>query len=368
MQMIKTVLISVILLLFNSGILWATEEEAANADPVDPKIHWSASPIFFSSPETGIAIGGYIMGYQSSDPNFSSGKQNSLNGILVYTEEEQVAFNLSIKKYFQDDRYLLIVSGGYSDFPSKFYGIGPDTDEDSEEDFTLVESAYTGSFLWKLAPNFYLGPFISYGVFDVKDRTAGGQLAVGNINGWDGTTVVGGGFQLLRDTRDDNYMPRNGSVLNVQALSYCPEWGSDQEFLQYGITYKYFWPVGQTGTLALMSLISLSDGTVPFEMMPCLGGETIMRGYYSGLYRDRDYAAFQGEYRYVISTRVSGVFFVSLGEVASELDHFNSENIKAATGFGFRFQLYPKQKLKLRLDIGIGEEGVATYINFMEAF
>ncbi|HBE78629.1 MAG TPA: hypothetical protein DDW65_12765 [Firmicutes bacterium] len=368
MQIIQAIWIGMLLLFLNPGTLWAVDGETAAAEPVDSEIHWGASPIFFSTPETGMAIGGYIMGYRSLDPDSPAGKQDSFDGMLIYTKEEQIICNLSLKKYFQGDRYLLMAKGGYLDFPSKFYGIGSDADEDMEEDYTLLGRSYSASFLYKMVPDFYLGPFVSYGVFDVKDRTAGGQLAAGNIIGWDGTTVAGAGFQLLRDTRDDNYMPRNGSVFNAQAISYRQKWGSDEDFSQYGVTYKCFWPVGQTGTFALMSLVLFNDGTVPFEMMPCLGGETIMRGYYSGLYRDRDYAALQGEYRYVINSRISGVYFASLGEVAPESRQFNGENIKAAAGFGFRFQLYPKQKLRLRLDIGVSEDGFATYINFMEAF
>ncbi|MCX7973665.1 MAG: hypothetical protein N3B16_04105 [Candidatus Aminicenantes bacterium] len=39
------------------------------------------------------------------------------------------------------------------------------------------------------------------------------------------------------------------------------------------------------------------EGSSSFKNYPKIGGETIMRGYYSGRYRDKYLLAFQGEYR-----------------------------------------------------------------------
>ena len=367
MRLLKRVFLGMILLALYPGILSAADE-TTSGNPNDSQIHWSASPIFSEGPETGIALGGYVMGYQNSDEASAQGKQNNLNGLLIYTQKEQIIFNLNGEKYFNGDKLLLTTGLSYADVPSEFYGIGSDADEDKKEDYTYVATAFTGGLLWKVSPNLYIGPFINYGQLDIKERKAGGLLATGNINGANGTTVAGAGLKLSVDTRDDNFSPRKGTVLNAQGICYRSDLGSDQSFSQLGITYKHFWPVRQNGTFAFMSLLTLSDGMVPFEMMPCLGGDTIMRGYYSGLYRDNDYAALQGEYRYPMGSRFSGVFFAGLGEVAPEVDQFTANHIKAAAGFGFRFQLYPDQKLKLRVDTGISDTGIYTYVNFMEAF
>lgn len=361
-----TVLSNIFLLLVFPGIIFADDDMTAS--PNDLKMHWGVSPIIFSQPETGVAIGGYVMGYCNADPSLSQKIQNAFDAMIIYTQKEQIIGNLKVRKFFWGDKALLLTNLGYVDFPSEFFGIGSDTDLDTKEDYTYTQKGFNGSFLWKISPNVYLGPCIVYGRYDIEDQKAGGMLETGNILGSDGTTVAGGGLQLLLDTRDDEFAPQHGSVLNLQGISFRREWGSEQDFVQYGITYKHFWPVRERGTFALMSLLNISGGDVPFEMMPSLGGDAVMRGCYSGLYRDNNYVALQGEYRYPIGSRVSGVFFAGLGEVAPEVNQFTADHIKVAAGFGFRFQLYPKQKLKLRLDQGFSEDGAYTYVNFMEAF
>jgi outer membrane protein assembly factor BamA len=367
MQRFQLLFLSMLLLFLHPGILWAAEE-TSTAGPGDSQNHYFWFPIFYESPETGFAIGGMFMGYRDSDPALSREQLDILQGALVYTEKEQLIGYLGLKKYFQDDRYLLMASAGYTDFHSKFYGIGPATDEDQEEEYTFISYTYSGSFLWQLAPGIYFGPIVAYGRFDVEDQTAGGLLDGGDINGHDGTTVTGAGFQLLWDTRDQAFLPQHGSVLDAKVTSYRRDWGSDEDFSQLIASYRQFRPLGQSGTLALMTVLELSDGTVPFEMMPCLGGQTIMRGYYEGRYRDRNYAALQGEYRFPISPRFSGVIFASLGEVAPEIDRFTTDHLQTAAGCGVRFRIDPQQKINLRLDVGLSESGVYGYLNFMEAF
>lgn len=364
---VKRVSIWLLLLLLSSGIIWAADNDSTTV-PNDTQTHFFGFPILSESPETGIAGGGYLMLYRNSNSTVPNGNLDSLNGVLIFTEKEQLITSLSVKKYFRDDRFLLTADCGYVDFPSKFYGIGPKTDEDLEESYTLISKSFRGNFLWRLSPKIYLGPILAYYRFGIEDCEENGLLTTENIAGFDGATVAGGGLKLLWDTRDDGFLPRHGFLWETQLLDYPRSWGSDNDFSQLTTSYRQFFPIGQTGTMALMSVLTLSDGDVPFEMMPCLGGPIIMRGYYEGRYRDRNYGAIQGEYRFPIAQRFSGVAFGSLGEVTNEIDQFNLKDIKVAGGVGLRFRIDPNQKINLRFDIGLSEDGFFGYINFMEAF
>jgi outer membrane protein assembly factor BamA len=346
----------------------AADQAIPNASPDHSQIQWVGLPLFYSTPESGFALGGLFMGYRNQDPASPQGKQDLFSGAFFVTQKEQIIGYLDFRKYFQGDRSLFLANIGYIDFPGKFFGIGQDSNKYTKEDYTLIQRAFSGGLLWKLAQDFYLGPYISYGRLDIEDQTPGGLLASGEIAGSDGTTVAGSGLRLFGDTRDDQFMPRHGSVIDAMAMSYQKNFGSDEDFSQLSLTYKHFWPMGPAGTFAFMSLTTVSEGNVPFEMMPCLGGSNTMRGYYSGYYRDKDYAALQGEYRYPISARLGGAIFVGLGEVASKIDEFSLDRLKTTAGFGFRYQLVPNQKVKLRLDIGFSETGNESYLNFMEAF
>jgi outer membrane protein assembly factor BamA len=363
----RILFILILLLLIVPNAILATDDKPVT-ESNDSKTHFFGFPILSESPETGFAIGGYFLAYRNLNPESVQDKIDTLNGILMYTEEEQLLLSLGINKHLQGDRFLLSTNCSYIDFPSKFYGIGPNTDEDWEEDYTLVSKSFHGSFLLRLTPHIYFGPSVTYSEFNIEDREPGGLLATGYINGCDGATVAGAGVKLTRDTRDNGFLPQNGSLLNAQVISYRKSLGSDGNFSQLNSSYRCFWPVRDTETLAFMSALTLSDDDTPFEMMPALGGPVIMRGYYGGRYRDRNFIALQGEYRFPIINRLSGVAFASLGEVAPEIEQFNFDNIKAAGGFGLRFRIDPNQKINLRFDIGASEEGICVYINFMEAF
>ena len=224
MKFFRISFIWILLLSFTPNAILATDDKPVT-ESNDSKTHFFGFPILSESPETGFAIGGYFMAYRN--PNPETDKIDTLNGILMYTEEEQLILTLGINKYFQDDRYLLSANCGYIDFPGKFYGIGPDTDEDWEEDYTLLSKSFQGSFLMKLTPHTYLGPAVTYAEFDINDREPGGLLAAGNIIGYDGVTIAGAGLKLIRDTRDDGILPQPGSLFNTQVTSYRKSWCSD---------------------------------------------------------------------------------------------------------------------------------------------
>ena len=61
---------------------------------------------------------------------------------------------------------------------------------------------------------------------------------------------------------------------------------------------------------------SLTGGQSPFYLLPALGSDEMMRGYYNGRYRDRNFIAGQTELRYRLSDRIGIVGFLGTGEVA----------------------------------------------------
>lgn len=366
MKLFRSLLLSMALLAMNSGTLRAAGYSSTTNQDND-SFHCFGYPIIYSTPESGFALGGYFMAYRNSKTSHPRDNLDSFDATAIYTEKKQSILTLNSKKYLNDDRHLLTLQGGYTDYPNEFYGIGPDTG-DRKEDYTYIAKSFQGSFLWRLNSHTYLGPNLTYANYDIEDRIPGGLLAAGNITGFEGTNVAGAGLKLLFDTRDNGFLPRNGALLNAQANVYRRDLGSDEDFSQLLMTHCQFYPIGQTSTLALMAELDLSEGAVPFEMLPALGGSIIMRGYYYGRYRDRNYAAFQGEYRFPIGARFSGVAFAALGEVAPEIDQFDFNNFKAAGGFGIRFRIDPRQKINLRCDLGFSEAGVSSYIAFMEAF
>ena len=63
------------------------------------------------------------------------------------------------------------------------------------------------------------------------------------------------------------------------------------------IHIRWYQKIFRHHVFALQAISGNTGGDVPFRMLPLMGNENIMRGYYEGRYRDQHLAAMQGELR-----------------------------------------------------------------------
>ncbi|MBI5464541.1 MAG: BamA/TamA family outer membrane protein, partial [Ignavibacteriales bacterium] len=119
---------------------------------------------------------------------------------------------------------------------------------------------------------------------------------------------------------------------------------------------------------AFQILGQYNDGQTPFYALAKLGGQTMMRGYFEGRFRDYHYTAAQVEVRTPLWWRFDAAAFVGTGEVAHRLGEFSLRELKPSLGFGIRFTVIPEERLRLRLDWGFGAHDSGFYIAADEAF
>ena len=103
-------------------------------------------------------------------------------------------------------------------------------------------------------------------------------------------------------------------------------------------------------------------------MLSLLGGQTLMRGYYRGRYRDKDMVVVQLEYRMPVWRRLGLVGFFGCGDVSDRLSQFRLESFKMTGGFGVRYRIQRQQGSNLRLDFGLSRESSGVYVTVNEAF
>lgn len=340
------------LMIFSSGIY------AAESNPADDQGGRDDFflPVILYGSDTGLMAGFIYMNFPYSAPY-------AWQTALLYTEKEQLQCSIGMQRTFKEGDYLFLSSISFSDWPSTFWGIGGKAPDGEEEDYTLVTQQASGSFLWRLGDGLYLGPTLAASRFSVEDLTADGQLVQGKIIGSDGADAVGLGLHLLRDRRDN---ARTGSAFDLKTLFYEESFGSSQTFRQLNAGYTRLIPVTASGVLAVNGRLTLSDGDVPFQLLPSLGSDRLMRGIETDHYRDRHFLAIQGEYRFPISGRWSGVTFLAFGNVADRAHDLNLEKI--AGGGGVRYAMDASQRFKLRLDLGFNEDGSAVYFGLQDAF
>jgi outer membrane translocation and assembly module TamA len=99
----------------------------------------------------------------------------------------------------------------------------------------------------------------------------------------------------------------------------------------------------------------------------------MMRGYYSGRYRDRNLLDIQSELRYRLNNRFGAVLFTGTGTVWGRTA-FAFDNFKPHFGAGFRYFFDPAKGLSVRMAYGIStkikieERQSGFYISLGEAF
>jgi outer membrane protein assembly factor BamA len=131
---------------------------------------------------------------------------------------------------------------------------------------------------------------------------------------------------------------------------------------------RYFIPTTKNQVLALQVVGQFSSGEVPFNQLSLMGGETMMRGYYLGRYRDKNYVAAQAEYRFLpfgFSKRLGGSVFGAVGAVSESIP---TDNYKWSAGAGLRYLLFPKKDIFTRIDVGMNPDGYGIYFYIGEAF
>lgn len=191
--------------------------------------------------------------------------------------------------------------------------------------------------------------------------------------GHNGFNSVGLGLGLLQDNRHNVLNVRKGLFSELAFLHYNPAWGSTNEFTSILTDTRVYKPIGKNNVIAAQFLGQFKFGDVPFNQLALMGGESIMRGYYLGRYRDRNQLVAQVEYRFLpipfkFTNRLGFAVFASTGSVFNEFNNLSISNFLISGGAGLRFLLFPKKDIWTRLDFAFTEESSGFYLFIGEAF
>ena len=323
-------------------------------------------PILGYSSETkfmgGVALMYFLPRYEGERPSTAAAQ-------FIYTQKEQIVGAVSTDLYWQKERYHFDGELSFVKFPSTFWGVGRDAPDAAEEDYTHRSVTVGLRLQRRIRPGLHLGLRYRYLNTRYSEIEPGRLLDSGALPGSGTTTVSGAGLQLAWDTRDDVIWPRAGLFLEIGANRFLDALGSDLDYGTYRTDLRLYRPVGHRAVFALRLVGDFRDGETPFFALPQLGGDSLLRGYYGGRYRDSQLLAMQAEYRLPeIWGRWGGVLFAEAGDVAPSVSGLDPGLAKLSGGFGLRWLFSAREKLYLRLDWGFGEDSSGFYISFGEAF
>jgi hypothetical protein len=326
-------------------------------------------PTLAFSPETNWEIGLSSLYIYSANRDLKN-RLSEVKAFTFYTLEKQYGIWLDHALYSDQNKWFLLGKARFQSFPLLFHGIGVNT---PKEHIARIDGNFTyfkERILREIIPNLYTGLELDIQILNKVSYQNTTNLFV-KPNGGNGSTNVGLGWGLIYNNIHNILNPRKGIFSEWVFLSYSSNLGSDYQLNTYLIDNRFYFPIKKNNVLAFQLQGQFSNGNTPFNLLSLMGGESLMRGYYLGRYRDNHMIASQIEYRilpFSFSKRWGASMFFAAGEVFSSLDKFEIKNLLPTAGAGLRFLLFPEKDIYTRLDFAFTEEGSGVYFFIGEAF
>ncbi|TAL10379.1 MAG: hypothetical protein EPO02_07890 [Nitrospirae bacterium] len=297
--------------------------------------------------------------------------------IASITEKTERKLMLDVQKLFLNGgKYSLEGNVGFfKNGTARFYGIGNQTREDQQTNYTDRE------LVGFITGGVYVGPGrrvtwterlrnveVQVGAVPNVPYT---QSVFSAIRGTGGATVWGHKLAFLDDTRDDTLTPTVGSYFTMFAeLAQSLTADTNTVFSRYGFDYRVLLP-NQTKQYTFVFRARL-DATVggdeiPFFERSSLGGQNTLRAFGVGRFVDNHALVLSAEERVqLFHLKVFGTVaevevapFLDVGKVTNTFRYRAFSEYEANPGIGFRAIARPN--VVARVDLATGNEGRAIF-------
>jgi hypothetical protein len=328
-----------------------------------------------TAPETGLEIGGAGLLSFYTDTVHRETRVSNIFAYATVTTKGQSRFSLSTNYWLPQNKYHYTAAISYINFPFDFYGVGNNTFKSNADRLGQKRFKLSLSGEKKIGKNIYVGLVAGGFHYKFNDVVKDGVYQTGPaVEGRNGGTTVYIGPSFIFDSRNNNTYTTKGAVITSYFdVMHGIGGNSDYKGGLFNIEYAQFFSLGKRFVLGLnLQEQSLTGSQSPFYLLPAMGSDEIMRGYYNGRFRDRNYIAAQTELRYRLGQRIGLVGFIGTGQVWNKT--FNMDELKPNYGGGVRYFFDTEKGLSIRIDYGVGEKRAnekrlsGVYIGLGEAF
>lgn len=333
-------------------------------------------PIFRYSQEIGVEFGLGALFSMYMDKKDTLNRSSNFSTVASLSTKGQYNFSLRGDIWTSANKYHLISELRFKSMPFNFYGIGNETRMADADRLVQKQTRVFFELEKQLLPHLYTGVLVGFEDFRFKDEIPGGIFSTSqNLIHKQGGSAVYFGLSQSYDTRNSNNYTTKGFLGRI-SYQYAPDFFGGESFTGSVIraNVRNFWSLSPKFVLGVNALFHTVQGNnTPFYLLPQMGNDEMMRGYYTGRYRDRNLLAAQAELRYRYNNRFGAVIFAGTGQVFDN-GGFAFDRFKPSYGFGGRYFFDPEKGLSVRVDFGIGEKRpnekrlTGTYITLAEAF
>lgn len=332
-------------------------------------------PVISSAPETGLEIGGSGLYSFYTDTTNNLTRVSNIFAYATITTKGQSRLNLSSSYWTPGNRYHFTGAINYINFPFDFYGIGNNTAKADADRLGQKRLRITFSAEKKFGNHIYAGLVAGGYYYRFDDKETGGIYSTDlNIEGKGGGNILYVGPTLIFDNRNNNTYTTKGTLF-TSYFNYMNGVGNTSGYHGglLNLEVAQFFSLGKKLVLGFNAQSqSLTGSASPFYLLPSMGSDELMRGYYNGRFRDRHYIAGQTELRYRFTERFGVVGFAATGEVFNK--DFDINKLKPNYGGGLRYFFDVQKGLSVRIDYGVGEKRPGesrqsgVYVGLGEAF
>ena len=317
-----------------------------------------ALPVLGYAQETGLEFGAISLYSFYTDRKDTLTRASRLSGVATFTTKSQSNFQLKSDIWSPGNTFHYTTELRYRNFPFNFYGTGNSTFEANEDRITQKLFRMNAGAEKRLGKITYTGLNVNFDSYRFTDKAAGGVYGTDPfLVDRDGGKVLFFGVSQIIDNRNSNTYTTKGSYLKLN-YSYAPALFGGENFDggMFEADLRSFKSLGKNLVAGINGLYqTIGDGDTPFYLLPQLGNDEMMRGYYTGRYRDENLLALQAELRFRLNPRFGVVGFAGTGNVYGH-GEFRIADLKPSMGAGFRYFFDIEKGLSVRMDYALAEK------------
>jgi outer membrane protein assembly factor BamA len=345
-------------------------------------------PVLGYSQEKGLEIGAAMLYSFYTDNKYPdpATRNSTLNLIPAVTTEKQFKIDLKANIWTRSNTWHFKSNLRYHNYPLYFFGTGDTTHYDSRSLVNNIRYKVQLEGERRVGGHFYAGASVLYQRDSYSSGDNKGVYTTMPLTDKEGGYVTFLGLTGIYDNRDNENFTRHGWWLKLNA-AYAPSFLSKHPLFKLEAQGTHFLAFSRKSTLGFNGIFNSLQGKIlPFYLLPEMGNDLIMRGYYTGRYRNQNYLAGQAEYRYLIDPNIrihiwlvdirpkfALAAFAGAGSVFSNHD-FSFGGFKPGYGAGIRYFYDESAKLTIRIDYAVGEKRPGEprqnglYLSLAEAF
>jgi surface antigen Omp85-like protein len=267
-----------------------------------------------------------------------------------------------------DGRLIFRGRARWQDAPTlPFHGLGPDSPR-TRAKYSERKTEVSGEAAFRPVSLLRVGAGIGVERFDTSIASdSNSSLFTGVPGAGAEPQYLHGRVSAAIDSRAGPGYSRSGSLLGATLHAYHQQDDGPYSFQRLDGVAEQYVPVLHGNWVLYLGLrasttSARSGQTVPFFLMPDLGGGSDLRGYGSYRFRDRHSILLTAEYRWYAQEYLDGAIFYDAGKTVPDRGALDFTSLKSSIGAGIR--LHTPQSTVLRIELARSHEALRLILSF----